>query len=147
MTFIGEHRTAVHVRGAAHLGGPEGTPPMPSAHPGTMQIVSPSHCAKRLHRDARGKTQKSPSRSIQVTLSGFIGVVTAERPAAKTAGPRLHPSHRRVPPCSTRVRTSIGLTRLCGHIASRYLVLVSGEGGEDFFFLARRDFDEVKGAP
>jgi hypothetical protein len=50
-------------------------------------------------------------------------------------------------PCSTRVRTSIGLTRLRGHIASRYLVLVSCEGGEDFFFLAPRDFDEVKGAP
>ena len=36
---------------------------------------------------------------------------------------------------------------LGGHIASRYLVLVSCEGGEDFFLLAPRHFDEVKGAP
>jgi hypothetical protein len=44
-----------------------------------MQIVSPSHCAKPLHRDAHGKTQKSPSRSTHVTLSGFMRAVTAER--------------------------------------------------------------------
>src|SRR6478609_8176367 len=34
-----------------------------------------------------------------------------------------------------------------GHICSRYLVLVSGKGGEDFFPLPTRHFDEVKGAP
>ena len=34
-----------------------------------------------------------------------------------------------------------------GHISSRYLVLVSCKGGEDFFLLAPRHSDKVKGAP
>ena len=43
-------------------------------------------------------------------------------------------------------RTSIGLTRRGDHSASRYLVLVSGKGGEDVFLLATGHFEEVKGA-
>jgi hypothetical protein len=33
------------------------------------------------------------------------------------------------------------------HMSSRYLVLVSCKGGEDFFLLALRHFNDVKGAP
>ena len=80
MTFIlastGHQR---HVRGAAHLGGPEA--PLHDAQCSHLNDANrlASHGAKCLHRDARGKTQKSASRSIHVTLSGFMRAVTAER--------------------------------------------------------------------
>ena len=65
-----------------------------------MQIVSPSHCETRLHRDAHGQTQKSAGRSIQVTLSDVCEAVTAENASARTYRPSERATNNSLRPSS-----------------------------------------------
>ena len=71
--------------------------------------------------------------------------LAARRRAAVTRSetPRRNPARTTARAPSRRA----SIHSLDGESASRDLVLVSCEGGEDFFLLAPRHFDEVKRAP